>query len=188
MVQFWLKLYYISARGKQWKSCFCHWKSSWYSVHPPGIPGRWTRWTTRWLPSPPLGSTCKTCYSSAGLGSRSNSMESSCHYTLIDFEYRWGLSQVGGCCFLRLYLATAGDAFYFQSFVYGYEQYKTFNLLTSFPLQQLNTILKQQLIHFTTYRGLTFHKIHFLQRQIHFLQACSACRIIGHSSTSTICA
>jgi len=29
-----------------------------------------------------------------GLGSRSNSMESSCNYTLIDFEYRWGLSQI----------------------------------------------------------------------------------------------
>ena len=31
----------------------------------------------------------------SGQGSRSNSLESNCTYNLIDFEYRWGLSQVG---------------------------------------------------------------------------------------------
>ena len=30
----------------------------------------------------------------SGQGSRSNSLESNCTYSLIDFEFRWGLSQV----------------------------------------------------------------------------------------------
>ena len=33
-------------------------------------------------------------HQSSGPGSRSNSLEHGCNYSLIDFEFRWGLSQV----------------------------------------------------------------------------------------------